>query len=65
VGGNALPPKISGPELKTGGNEVAVETIEITHEGLIGGEIMETKEAACIYLAVRLLLSVVRRFSPS
>jgi phage tail-like protein len=31
---NAWPTKISGTDMKTGGNEVAVETIEISHEGL-------------------------------
>lgn len=30
----AFPIKWQGPELKSGGNEVAVETIEIAHEGL-------------------------------
>jgi phage tail-like protein len=31
---NAWPTKISGTDLKSNGNEVAVETIEISHEGL-------------------------------
>jgi phage tail-like protein len=31
---NAWPTKISGTDLKAEGNEVAVETIEIAHEGL-------------------------------
>lgn len=31
---NAWPTKISGTDLKSTGNEVAVETIEIAHEGL-------------------------------
>ncbi len=31
---NAFPVKISGTDLKAEGNEVAVETIEIAHEGL-------------------------------
>jgi len=31
---NAWPTKISGTDLKSDGNEVAVETIEISHEGL-------------------------------
>jgi phage tail-like protein len=31
---NAWPAKISGSNLKSDGNEVAVETIEIAHEGL-------------------------------
>ncbi len=31
---NAWPTKISGTDLKSDGNEVAVETIEIAHEGL-------------------------------
>lgn len=31
---NAWPTKISGYELKTEGNEVAVESIEIVHEGM-------------------------------
>lgn len=31
---NAFPTKISGTDLKSDGNEVAVETIEIAHEGL-------------------------------
>jgi phage tail-like protein len=31
---NAWPTKISGTDLKSQGNEVAVETIEIAHEGL-------------------------------
>jgi phage tail-like protein len=32
---NAWPTKISGTDMKSTGNEVAVETIEIAHEGLI------------------------------
>lgn len=31
---NAFPVKYSGPNLKSTGNEVAIETLEITHEGL-------------------------------
>ena len=31
---NAWPTKISGTDLKSDGNEVAVESIEIAHEGL-------------------------------
>ena len=31
---NAYPVKIEGPSLKSDGNEVAVETIELVHEGL-------------------------------
>jgi len=31
---NAWPTKISGTDLKSDGNEVAIETIEIAHEGL-------------------------------
>ena len=31
---NAWPTKITGTDLKSDGNEVAVETIEIAHEGL-------------------------------
>ncbi len=31
---NAWPTKISGTDLKSDGNEVAVETIEIAHEGI-------------------------------
>ena len=31
---NAWPTKVSGTDLKSDGNEVAVETIEIAHEGL-------------------------------
>jgi len=31
---NAFPVKITGTDLKSDGNEVAVETIEIAHEGL-------------------------------
>jgi phage tail-like protein len=31
---NAWPTKVSGTDLKSEGNEVAVETIEIAHEGL-------------------------------
>ena len=31
---NAFPTKITGTDLKSDGNEVAVETIEIAHEGL-------------------------------
>jgi phage tail-like protein len=31
---NAWPAKITGTDLKAQGNEVAVETIEIAHEGL-------------------------------
>jgi len=31
---NAWPVKISGPDLKAEGNEVAIETLELGHEGL-------------------------------
>ena len=31
---NALPVKIEGPALKATGNEVAIESIELAHEGL-------------------------------
>jgi phage tail-like protein len=31
---NAWPAKISGPDLKASGNEVAIETLELGHEGL-------------------------------
>ena len=31
---NAFPVKIQGPDLKATGNEVAIETLEIAHEGL-------------------------------
>jgi phage tail-like protein len=32
---NALPTKITGTDLKSDGNEVAVESIELVHEGVI------------------------------
>ena len=32
---NAWPTKITGTDLKSDGNEVAIETIEIAHEGLV------------------------------
>lgn len=32
---NAWPTKVTGTDLKSDGNEVAVETIEIAHEGLV------------------------------
>ncbi|WP_295938446.1 phage tail protein [uncultured Alistipes sp.] len=32
---NAWPTKITGAELKSDGNEVSVETIEVAHEGII------------------------------
>ncbi|CAN5904678.1 phage tail protein [soil metagenome] len=32
---NAFPVKIEGPGLKASGNEVAIESIEIAHEGLV------------------------------
>jgi phage tail-like protein len=32
---NAFPVKVEGPGLKATGNEVAIETVEIAHEGLI------------------------------
>jgi len=32
---NAFPVKVEGPGLKASGNEVAVESIELAHEGLI------------------------------
>ncbi|NUN12893.1 MAG: phage tail protein [Myxococcales bacterium] len=31
---NAFPVKVEGPQLKSTGNEVAIESIEIAHEGL-------------------------------
>ncbi len=31
---NAWPTKITGPDLKSSGNEVAIETLELAHEGL-------------------------------
>lgn len=31
---NAFPVKLEGPQLKAAGNEVAIESIEIAHEGL-------------------------------
>jgi len=31
---NAFPVKVEGPQLKAGGNEVAIESIELAHEGL-------------------------------
>lgn len=31
---NAWPVKLEGPALKAGSNEVAIETLELTHEGL-------------------------------
>ena len=31
---NAFPVKVEGPQLKASGNEVAVESIELAHEGL-------------------------------
>ena len=31
---NAWPTKITGTDMKSDGNEVAVETIEVAHEGL-------------------------------
>jgi phage tail-like protein len=32
---NAWPTKITGTDMKADGNEVAVETIELAHEGLV------------------------------
>jgi phage tail-like protein len=32
---NAWPVKITGPDLKADGNDVAIETLEIAHEGLV------------------------------
>lgn len=32
---NAFPVKIQSPELKSDGNEVAIESLEIAHEGLV------------------------------
>ena len=32
--GNAFPVKIEGPSLNASGNEVAIETLELAHEGL-------------------------------
>jgi phage tail-like protein len=32
---NAWPTKITGTDLKSDGNEVAVETLEVAHEGLV------------------------------
>jgi len=31
---NAFPVKVEGPQLKASGNEVAIEAIELAHEGL-------------------------------
>lgn len=31
---SAFPVKVEGPQLKAGGNEVAIESIELAHEGL-------------------------------
>ena len=31
---HAFPVKLEGPDLKSGGNEVAIESIEVAHEGL-------------------------------
>jgi phage tail-like protein len=31
---NAFPVKVEGPALKASGNEVAIESIELAHEGL-------------------------------
>lgn len=31
---NAFPVKVEGPQLKASGNEIAIESIEIAHEGL-------------------------------
>lgn len=36
---NAWPTKITGTDLKSQGNEVAIETIEIAHEGLVIGNV--------------------------
>lgn len=35
---NAWPTKVSGADLKSDGNEVAIETLEIAHEGLMVAE---------------------------
>lgn len=32
---NAFPVKVEGPQLKAAGNEVAIESIELAHEGLV------------------------------
>ena len=32
---NAWPVKINGPDLKADGNDVAIESLEIAHEGLV------------------------------
>jgi phage tail-like protein len=32
---NAFPTKVTAPDLKSDANEVAVETIELAHEGLV------------------------------
>ena len=32
---NAFPVKVEGPGLKASGNEVAIESIELAHEGLV------------------------------
>jgi phage tail-like protein len=32
---NAFPVKVEGPGLKSSGNEVAIESVEIAHEGLV------------------------------
>ena len=34
VAHNAFPVKVEGPQLKASGNEVAIESIELAHEGL-------------------------------
>lgn len=34
---NAFPIKVQGPTLKSDGNEVAIESIEIAHEGITSG----------------------------
>jgi phage tail-like protein len=31
---NAFPVKVEGPQLKASGNEVAIESVDLTHEGL-------------------------------
>ena len=32
---NVFPVKVEGPGLKSTGNEVAIETIELAHEGVV------------------------------
>ena len=32
---NGLPSKFEGPDFKAGSNDVAIETLEISHDGLV------------------------------